>query len=113
MAELQNERVAFFNGSIMPESEVRISFRDRGFKLGDAVFDVARTFDGKPFKLEEIRLRAQALGDDAAYKEIPNLLKRSEDIMERNRRATTVRNRQANPLTGKSPAQKAQSACNG
>ena len=32
------ERVAYFNGSILPESEVRLPMRDRGFKYGDAVF---------------------------------------------------------------------------
>ena len=36
-------RVAYLNGEFLPESEVNISFRDRGFVLGDAVFDAART----------------------------------------------------------------------
>jgi len=47
------ERVAWFNGHLVPESEATISFRDRGFKFGDAVFDLARTFAGRPFKLRE------------------------------------------------------------
>ncbi|MDA1297149.1 MAG: aminotransferase class IV [Chloroflexi bacterium] len=47
------ERVAYFNGAIVPESEVRIPFRDRGFKYGDAVFDMTRTFGHRIFKLEE------------------------------------------------------------
>ena len=34
-----NERVAFHNGEIKPESSVLVSFRDRGFKYGEAVFD--------------------------------------------------------------------------
>ena len=37
-----SERVAYFNGSIVPEREVRVPFRDRGFKFGDAVFDTTR-----------------------------------------------------------------------
>ncbi len=49
---LANQRVAWFNGKIVPESQVLVSFRDRGFKYGDAVFDTARTFKGKIFKLE-------------------------------------------------------------
>ena len=49
----QNERVAYHNGQILPESEVLISFRDRGFLFGDAVFDTARTFAHKPFRLKE------------------------------------------------------------
>lgn len=48
-----NERMAWFNGELMPESDVRISFRDRGWLFGDTAFDVARTFGGKTFKLRE------------------------------------------------------------
>lgn len=47
------ERLAWFNGEMMPESEVRISFRDRGWLYGDTAFDVARTFGGEPFMLRE------------------------------------------------------------
>ena len=36
MTTLANERVAYFNGRIVPESEVLIPFRDRGFLAGDA-----------------------------------------------------------------------------
>lgn len=46
------ERVAYFNGNIVPESQAKIPFRDRGFKYGDAVFDMTRTFNHKIFKLE-------------------------------------------------------------
>ena len=47
------ERIAYYNGEYLPESEVRIPFRDRGFLLGDAIFDTARTFSGRIFKLRE------------------------------------------------------------
>jgi branched-chain amino acid aminotransferase len=50
---LGNERVAWFNGRIVRESEVVIPFRDQGFLRGDAVFDMTRSFNGKPFRLEE------------------------------------------------------------
>ena len=53
MTRNTRERMAWFNGELMPESEVRISFRDRGWLFGDTAFDVARTFAGKPFKLRE------------------------------------------------------------
>jgi branched-chain amino acid aminotransferase len=45
--------MAWFNGELIPEREVRISFRDRGWLFGDTAFDVARTFGGRPFKLRE------------------------------------------------------------
>jgi branched-chain amino acid aminotransferase len=47
------ERVAYHNGRILPESQVRVPFRDRGFKYGDAVFDTTRTFGHRVFKLRE------------------------------------------------------------
>jgi branched-chain amino acid aminotransferase len=50
---LGNERVAWFNGKIIGESEVLIPFRDQGFLRGDAVFDMTRSFNGKAFRLEE------------------------------------------------------------
>lgn len=48
-----NSRVAWFNGMFMPESQVLISFRDRGWKYGDGCFDMTRTFHGVPFRLKE------------------------------------------------------------
>ena len=53
MTALTNQRVAYFNGEILPESEVRISFRDRGYKYGDAVYDMTRTFGHRIFRLKE------------------------------------------------------------
>ena len=50
---LANERVAWFNGKIVRESEVLIPFRDQGFLRGDAVFDMTRSFNGIAFRLEE------------------------------------------------------------
>ena len=51
ITELGNERVAYFNGEILPESRVAVSFRDTGFLYGDGVFDTTRTFGHKPFRL--------------------------------------------------------------
>ena len=50
---LGNQRVAWFNGKIVRESEVLIPFRDQGFLRGDAVFDMTRSFNGKAFRLDE------------------------------------------------------------
>jgi branched-chain amino acid aminotransferase len=46
-------RIAYFNGRFVPEREVLVPFRDRGFKYGDAVFDTTRTFGHRVFKLRE------------------------------------------------------------
>jgi branched-chain amino acid aminotransferase len=53
MAELSNQRVAYFNGKWVPEAEVKVPFRDRSFLYGDGCFDMTRTFRGKPFKVKE------------------------------------------------------------
>ena len=52
-SDRKNERVAYFNGEIVPESQALVPFRDRGFKYGDAVFDMTRTFGHRIFKLDE------------------------------------------------------------
>ena len=43
---------AYFNGGWMPYGDVSISPDDRGFVVADVVFDIARTFGGKPFVLD-------------------------------------------------------------
>ena len=45
------EFTAFFNGEWVPYSEVKIDPFDRGFLMGDSIYDVERTFDGKIFRL--------------------------------------------------------------
>lgn len=44
---------AYFGGAWMPFSQVKIDPLDRGFLVGDCVFDVARTFNGKSFRMRE------------------------------------------------------------
>jgi len=41
------EFVAYFNGEWMPLSRVRIDPADRGFTVGDVVFEQTRTFNDK------------------------------------------------------------------
>ncbi len=48
-----SEYVTYFNGEWMPRSQARIDIADRGFLVGDAVFDVARTFNGKSFRMTQ------------------------------------------------------------
>ena len=47
------ERVAYYRGRIVPESEVLVPFRDAGFVRADGAYDSARTFDGRVFRLRE------------------------------------------------------------
>lgn len=50
------EALANVNGERLKLSEVRISAQDRGFLFGDAVYEVLRVYQGKPW-LEEDHLR--------------------------------------------------------
>ncbi len=43
----------FVNGDFVKEDEARISVLDLGFVRGFGVFDFLRTYNGKPFKLDE------------------------------------------------------------
>ena len=48
-----NKRVAYFNGHIIPELESRISVWDSAIQYGEMVFESARTFNHKCFRLRE------------------------------------------------------------
>ena len=87
MSDLANERVAYLNGEIIPESRVQVSFRDRGFKYGEAVFDTARTVRHKPFKLEEhVRrlFRSMKYLSIDAQLSFDEIMERSNEVLERN-----------------------------
>lgn len=83
-----NERVAWFNGSIMPESEVRIPFRDVGWTHGDGCFDMTRTFNGRLFRLDD---HLRRLYRTLTYLRIDpgvsltEMARISEEVLERNR----------------------------
>ncbi len=53
MNVLSNERICYFNGEYIPESQALVPFRDRSFLFGDGAFDMTRTFAHKIFRLEE------------------------------------------------------------
>lgn len=87
MSALANSRVAWFNGRFMPEGQVMIPFRDRSWKYGDGAFDMTRTFDGRPFRLQEHidrfyrSLRYLRIDPGIAPREMIAL---SEEVVERN-----------------------------
>jgi len=45
--------LANWNGQQMPLSEVRVSVLDRAFLFGDAVYEVARVFNGRLFRMDD------------------------------------------------------------
>ena len=43
----------YFNGKWVPGGDVKIDPTDRGFMVGDTVFEASRTFNGKGFRLKQ------------------------------------------------------------
>ncbi len=54
--------VVNLDGALVPPSEARVSVFDRGFLYGDSVYEVIRSYGGRPFELEAhlARLRHSA-----------------------------------------------------
>jgi branched-chain amino acid aminotransferase len=44
--------ITYVNGRYVPHEEATIHVDDRAIMFGDSVFDIARTFGGKPFRLD-------------------------------------------------------------
>ncbi|BCA55012.1 D-alanine aminotransferase [Nitrospira sp. KM1] len=44
--------IAFVNGRFLPLADAVISIEDRGFQFGDGVYEVIRTYRGRPFEVE-------------------------------------------------------------
>src|SRR4030065_471329 len=58
--------VAFINGAFVPLAEAKVSIEDRGFQFSDGIYEVIRTYKGRPFALEAhlVRLDRSAAGLD-------------------------------------------------
>ncbi len=72
--------LANWNGKEMPLDEVRVSVTDRAFVFGDAVYEVIRVYNGKPWLLDE-HLERLASG-------LAGLSISGADILELKKRAT-------------------------
>lgn len=44
--------IAFINGRFLPWHEATVPIEDRGFQFGDGVYEVIRTYQGRPFELD-------------------------------------------------------------
>ncbi len=44
--------IAFINGRFLPWHEATVPIEDRGFQFGDGVYEVIRTYRGRPFELD-------------------------------------------------------------
>lgn len=86
--QLANQRIVYLNGQYVPESEATVHVSDRGFIYGDAVFDTARTFNGKIYRLQDHidrlmrSLRYLRIDPGLTAGQIADI---SEEVLERNR----------------------------
>ena len=62
------ERVVFWNGQLIPESQAKVSIYDSSLMFGDMVFEMTRSFNKKQFKLREHLERLYA---GMKYLEVP------------------------------------------
>ncbi|MCX7014225.1 MAG: D-amino acid aminotransferase [Candidatus Sumerlaeota bacterium] len=46
------DEILFLNGEFLPLSEGRVSIEDRGFQFADGIYEVARIWNGRLFRLE-------------------------------------------------------------
>jgi len=44
--------VAFVNGRFLPLADAVVSIEDRGFQFGDGIYEVLRTYGGRPFEVD-------------------------------------------------------------
>lgn len=45
--------VVFLNGQLVPEAQAVVPVTDRGFMLGDGLFETMRVFNGRPFRMAQ------------------------------------------------------------
>jgi len=63
---------AYLNGEYIPAEEARVPIDDRGFLFADGVYEVARVYDGRIFKMAE-HLRRMSEGLAAIRIEFPDI----------------------------------------
>ena len=50
---MPNQGIAYIDGKVLDLSKAKVPLQDRGYLLGDGVFETLRTSNGKPFRLED------------------------------------------------------------
>ena len=82
------EYVAYMNGEWVPDSQLKIDRKDRGFRTADVVFDALRTYNGVLFQKERHldrfyrSLKYTRIDPGLSKEEMGGLL---EEVVERNR----------------------------
>ena len=83
-----NQRVVYFNGKFVPESEAKVSIYDSSLMFGDMVFEMTRSFNKKHFKLKEhidrlfLGLKILRINIDKTKKELEEICEETAKINE-------------------------------
>ena len=79
--------IVFLNGNFLPEAEAVIPINDRGFLLGDGLFETMRVVNGRPFRMAQ-HLERLTRGLDFIKIKLPftpkELQKFAAELIERN-----------------------------
>src|SRR5665647_81315 len=85
-----NEEILYLNGRFQPLSEGRVSVEDRGFQLGDGIYEVIKVLNGTIVWLEDHLLRLKnslgairltdALADHPLETILPELVARAHMV---------------------------------
>jgi aminodeoxychorismate lyase len=85
--------VVFLNGSFMPEADAVVPVNDRGFLLGDGLFETTRVAHGRPFRLAQ-HLERLSRGADFFKIKLPfaprEIQKFAAELIEKNGLADAV-----------------------
>jgi branched-subunit amino acid aminotransferase/4-amino-4-deoxychorismate lyase len=77
----------FLNGKFLPESEAVVTVNDRGFLLGDGLFETMRVINGRPFRMAQ-HLERLTRGSEFVRIKLPHtpkeLQKIGQELIERN-----------------------------
>ena len=65
---MANNRIVYWNGKMIPESEARVSIYDSALMFGDTIFEMTRSFNKRHFKLRE---HLERLERSARYIDMP------------------------------------------
>jgi len=86
-------RLIYLNGRLVGENTLHISALDRGFTLGDGVFDTMRAVGGRVFRLEDhlsrLECAARTIGIQMPV-ESPELVRAISTVLEANRLADAL-----------------------
>src|SRR5262245_25914049 len=85
--------VVFLNGQFLPEAQAVVPVNDRGFLLGDGLFETMRVFKGRPFRMAQ-HLERMVRGADFLKIKIPltpkELQKTAEELIAKNQMPDSV-----------------------